>query len=80
MYIPCCPSYSFAALTPILVDANIAFPSGLTVTWAGKPIGNIKIDDVKVFADVGAVIDIESQFEVADVAHLTEFTKVVFTA
>jgi hypothetical protein len=48
----------------------------LTVTWAGKPLGTIKLDDVKVVGDVGGAIDVESAFQVADVAHLTDFTKV----
>jgi len=58
------------------VDATIAFPSGLTVSWGGQPLGNIKMDSVKVVGDVGATIDVESSFEVADISHLTEFTKV----
>jgi len=54
----------------------ISFPSGLTVTWAGKPLGNINLGDVKVTGDVGALIDVESTFQVADVAHLADFTEV----
>lgn len=46
------------------------------VSWAGKPLGTIKLGDVKVVGDVGGVIDTESAFQVGDVAHLTEFTKV----
>jgi hypothetical protein len=59
-----------------LVDAKISFPSGLTVSWAGKPIGSIKMNDVDVVGDVGANIDLESAFEVADIEHITQFTKV----
>lgn len=48
------------------------------VSWAGKPLGTIKLGNVKVVADVGGVIDVESPFQVGDVAHLAEFTKVRF--
>lgn len=54
----------------------ISFPSGLTVAWAGKPLGNINLGDVKVTGDDGALINVESTFQVADVAHLTDFTEV----
>ncbi|KAG6878541.1 hypothetical protein C0993_004439 [Termitomyces sp. T159_Od127] len=60
-------------------DAVISFPSGLTVSWAGKPLGNIKLGDVKVTGNVGGTIDATSSFEVADVAHLTDFTKTLLT-
>ncbi|KAF5386260.1 hypothetical protein D9615_002421 [Tricholomella constricta] len=60
-------------------DAIISFPSGLTVGWAGKALGRIKMDDVKVIGDVGGAIDAASSFEVADVAHLTDFTKTLLT-
>jgi hypothetical protein len=76
---PCTLSFSSLldlAKDFLAVDATIAFGSGLTVSWSGKPIGNIKLADVKLTGDVGAAMDIESTFEVADVAHLTEFTKV----
>jgi hypothetical protein len=58
------------------VDATIAFPSGLTIAWEGQTLGNIKMDDIKVTGDIGATIDTKSTFEVGDVGHLTEFTKV----
>lgn len=65
-----------ALITLAIVDAKIAFPAGLTVSWSGKPLGNIKMDTLQVVGDVGATIDVESLFEVADVAHLTDFTRV----
>ncbi|KAH0589321.1 hypothetical protein H2248_005083 [Termitomyces sp. 'cryptogamus'] len=60
-------------------DAIISFPSGLTVSWDGQPLGNIKIDDIKVIGDVGGTIDATSSFEVANIAHLTDFTKTMLT-
>ena len=35
--------------------------------------------DIKVTGDVGGTIDAQSSFEVADVGHLTDFTKVLLT-
>jgi len=58
------------------VDATISFKSGLTVSWSGKPIGTLKMGDVKLTGDVGATIAMDSSFAVSDVAHLTDFTKV----
>ncbi len=63
-------------LTTAIVDAKISFPSGLTIAWQDKPLGSIKMDDLDVIGDVGATIDLSSLFSVADVGHLTEFTKV----
>ncbi|KAF4598358.1 hypothetical protein EYR38_006760 [Pleurotus pulmonarius] len=60
-------------------DAKISFNQGLTVVWAGKPIGNMKLTDVDVVGDVGAVLDVETTFDVTDVDHITEFTKVLLT-
>lgn len=40
----------------------------------------IQMDDVAVVGDQGAVITLTSEFEVADVAHLTDFTKVMLRA
>ncbi|KAG5646292.1 hypothetical protein DXG03_003889 [Asterophora parasitica] len=60
-------------------DAVISFPAGLTVGWSGKALGSIKMDDVSVIGDVGGAIDASSSFQVADVAHLTSFTKVLLT-
>lgn len=61
----------------LVVDATISFPQGLIINWQGKPIGHVSMGDIHVVGDVGASIDTESQFQVADVAHLTEFTKVL---
>ena len=63
-------------LTSMVVDAVISFGSGLDIVWAGKSLGNIKMDNITVVGDVGGDIEMESEFEVADVDHLTEFTKV----
>ena len=32
--------------------------------------------DIKIAADIGAQFEMEANFEIADVGHLTEFTKV----
>ncbi|KAF8626824.1 hypothetical protein AX15_004657 [Amanita polypyramis BW_CC] len=60
-------------------DAAISFPSGLTVSWRGQLLGNIKMNDVHVVGDVGATIDANSLFTVADVPHLTDFTETLLT-
>ena len=60
----------------VTVDAKISFPAGLTIEWGGAPLGSIKMPDVDVVADVGASFEVEATFEVADVDHLTNFTKV----
>ncbi|KAF8160985.1 hypothetical protein B0H34DRAFT_699004 [Crassisporium funariophilum] len=60
-------------------DAVISFPSGLTISWEGKPIGKVAMGDVTVTGDVGGTIDTESVFEVLDIPHLTEFTKTLLT-
>lgn len=59
-----------------LVDAVISFPSGLTISWKGKPIGRIAMVDVEVVGNVGASIAAESTFKILDVDHLADFTKV----
>ncbi|KZT27986.1 hypothetical protein NEOLEDRAFT_1129882 [Neolentinus lepideus HHB14362 ss-1] len=60
-------------------DANIAFGSGLTVFWAGKSLGSIKMPDVKLKGDVGAQLDLETTFDVVDVDHLANFTAALLT-
>ncbi|KAJ7668375.1 hypothetical protein DFH06DRAFT_1181491 [Mycena polygramma] len=61
-------------------DASIAFGGkGLTVNWAGQALGHITMDPLKVAADIGATLDTSSTFTVADVDHLTEFTKALLT-
>ena len=64
------------SLTLQSVDATISFPSGLTISWAGKPIGQVAMSDISVTGDIGGIIDAETTFQIADLAHLTEFTKV----
>ncbi|KAH9850917.1 hypothetical protein C2E23DRAFT_886961 [Lenzites betulinus] len=61
-------------------DATITFPSGLTVEWEGAPIGTIKMPDIDIASDVGATFEIDASFVVADVDHLTNFTKVMLTS
>jgi hypothetical protein len=46
------------------------------VNWAGQTLGHITMDPLKVAADTGATLDTTSTFTVADVDHLTAFTKV----
>ncbi|KIJ67573.1 hypothetical protein HYDPIDRAFT_180379 [Hydnomerulius pinastri MD-312] len=58
-------------------DATISFGNGLTVSWNGQPLGVMKLSDVNVVGDVGATLDAQTTFEVADVDHLTSFTKVL---
>ncbi|KAH7926942.1 hypothetical protein BV22DRAFT_1007914 [Leucogyrophana mollusca] len=58
-------------------DATISFGNGLTVSWNGQPLGTMKMADVNVVGDVGATLDTQATFEVADVGHLTDFTKVL---
>lgn len=65
-----------ATFDPLPVDATIAFPSGLMISWQGKPLGKIKMQDINIAGDVGASLDYRSDFQVTDVDHLTKFTKV----
>ncbi|KAH9485291.1 hypothetical protein JR316_0002199 [Psilocybe cubensis] len=60
-------------------DAVISFPSGLTISWLGKPIGKVSMNDITVTGDVGGIIDTETTFTVVDVDHLTDFTKALLT-
>lgn len=76
VFAPYCCSDRLAHSLRRVVDAKISFNQGLTVVWAGKPIGNMKLTDVDVVGDVGAVLDVETTFDVTDVDHITEFTKV----
>jgi hypothetical protein len=68
----------FVTMTMTPVDATISFPNGLTVGWNGSPLGSLQMGDINVTANVGASIDLDAQFQVADVGHLTDFTKVEF--
>jgi hypothetical protein len=74
-----CPIYFFSSPELIFhsVDAAIAFGGqGLTVNWAGQTLGHIAMEPLKVAADVGASLDTAAVFTVANVDHLTAFTKV----
>ncbi|EGO25193.1 hypothetical protein SERLADRAFT_448192 [Serpula lacrymans var. lacrymans S7.9] len=69
----------FHIFTSSIVDATISFGSGLTVSWSGQPLGSLKMQDVNIVGDVGATLNVESTFEVADLDLLTNFTKVLLT-
>ncbi|CAL1708136.1 unnamed protein product [Somion occarium] len=60
-------------------DATISFSEGATVAWSGQPIGSIRMEDIDLTGDVGAQFIVDSQFQVADVGHITEFTKTLLT-
>ncbi|GAA5969858.1 hypothetical protein JCM21900_004182 [Sporobolomyces salmonicolor] len=60
-------------------DAVISFPQGLTVAWNGAPLGQISMPNISVTADVGAQLNLEAAFNVADVGHLTDFTGYLLT-
>ncbi|KAH8992759.1 hypothetical protein EDB86DRAFT_3078965 [Lactarius hatsudake] len=60
-------------------DAEISFGTGLTIAWSGRPLGNIKMPNINITGDVGAQFEVEVSFEIADVGHLTDFTKVLLT-
>ncbi|KAG2368054.1 hypothetical protein BDR07DRAFT_1391769 [Suillus spraguei] len=56
-------------------DAIITFNNGLTVSWDGQPIGVMKMDPVNVVGDVGATLNVQTTFEVANADYLANFTK-----
>lgn len=58
------------------VDAEISFGTGLTVAWSGQPLGSINMPNINITGDVGARFEVEATFKIADVEHLTNFTKV----
>ncbi|PWZ00897.1 hypothetical protein BCV70DRAFT_84414 [Testicularia cyperi] len=60
-------------------DAVIQFTEGLNVTWEGRLLGQIAMPNVSLAGDVGATLEIEAQFVVADVDYLTTFTKYLLT-
>ncbi|KAH8979124.1 hypothetical protein EDB92DRAFT_1821158 [Lactarius akahatsu] len=60
-------------------DAEISFGTGLTIAWSGQPLGSIKMPNINITGDVGAQFEVEATFEIADVGHLTDFTKVLLT-
>ena len=61
------------------VDAKIAFPEGLVIEWNGKALGSMNMPEINVVGDVGASFEVDATFAVADVDHLTDFTKVMLT-
>lgn len=58
-----------------IVDAEIEFGEGLTISFSGQPLGKIMLPKVQVAGDVGAKLDVTASFQVADVDRLTSFTK-----
>ncbi|KAI0049858.1 hypothetical protein FA95DRAFT_1604022 [Auriscalpium vulgare] len=60
-------------------DAAISFGQGLVISWSGAPLGSLKMPDINITGDVGAQFEVDGAFSVADVDHLTEFTKVLLT-
>lgn len=67
-------SYFFSNKTA--VDAEISFGTGLTVAWSNQPLGKINMPNINITGDAGARFEVETTFEIADVGHVTEFTKV----
>lgn len=60
-------------------DAAITFPLGLSVAWNGAQLGQLAFPSVSLVADVGARLNFNSAFSVADVGHLTDFTTYLLT-
>ncbi|GJN94719.1 hypothetical protein Rhopal_007810-T1 [Rhodotorula paludigena] len=60
-------------------DAVIGFTQGLTVAWNGAPLGQIAMPNVSLVGDVGADLNLEAAFNVADVGRLTAFTTYLLT-
>jgi len=58
------------------VDATITFNDGLIVSWGGQPIGVMRLDPVSIVGDVGATLNVQTTFEVANTDYLANFTKV----
>jgi len=69
--LPCVPTY---IIFP--VDATITFNNGLTVSWGGQSIGTMKLDPVGIVGDVGATLNVQTTFEIANVEYMASFTKV----
>lgn len=55
-------------------DAIITFPQGLSVSWNGGILGQIAMPNVSLVGDVGAALNLQAAFSVADVGLLTSFT------
>ncbi len=60
---------------PIIVDANITFPTGLEVQWTGSSFGNIAMPAIIVSANTGATFQVDAAVKVTDAGQLVEFTK-----
>lgn len=60
-------------------DATITATSGLTVYWNGASIGQLAIPPLTAVGDVGVNVDLDGAFTVADVGHLTDFTRYLVT-
>ncbi|KAL8280236.1 hypothetical protein RQP46_007350 [Phenoliferia psychrophenolica] len=60
-------------------NAEVSFTQGLTVGWNGSPLGQIAMPNVTLHADVGADLDLEAAFTVADLAHVTDFASYLLT-
>ncbi|CAO3627243.1 unnamed protein product [Cunninghamella blakesleeana] len=55
------------------MDADISFPTPLTVRWGGKQIGTATMPTVKAIAGQGAQFDVPSNFVVTDQKAMEEF-------
>ncbi|KZV76329.1 hypothetical protein PENSPDRAFT_747787 [Peniophora sp. CONT] len=60
-------------------DAIISFPNGLNIAWNNGTLGSIKMPDINITGDVGSNFQVTTDFSIADVNHLTDFTKVLLT-
>ena len=57
-------------------DAVIKFTNGLAIKWNGKALGVMQMPDVQLAGDVGAILNVEANFQVADVNTLEAFSEV----
>lgn len=57
-------------------DAVIKFTNGLAIKWNGKTLGTMQMPDVQLAGDVGATLNVEGNFQVADVNTLEAFSEV----
>ncbi|RUS16102.1 hypothetical protein BC937DRAFT_91614, partial [Endogone sp. FLAS-F59071] len=54
--------------------AEIAFPTGVTVSWNGRMLGQLAMPTIFAAADVGATIDLNATFTVADTGAMADFS------
>ncbi|RUP43844.1 hypothetical protein BC936DRAFT_136643 [Jimgerdemannia flammicorona] len=59
------------------MEANISFPNGVKVSWNGKTLGQLAMPSVIAYADVGATVNLNATFTVADSGVMAEFSKVL---